>query len=104
MTDRANIDIDHILLKLGIIKPDLKNFLKQIQTCMVNKDIETMRKHIKAREIQLKGVNRAKTAHPGEFNPNNWIGGAELDYRFNNAKTIIRDIFESEGKVDAQSK
>ena len=104
MTDRANIDIDHILLKLGIIKPDLKNFLKQIQTCMVNKDIETMRKHIKAREIQLKGVNRAKTVHPGEFNPNAWIGGAELDYRFNNAKTIIRDIFESEGKVDAQSK
>ena len=61
-------------------------------------------KHIKAREILLKGANRAKTAHPGEFNPDAWIGGAELDYRFNNAKTIIRDIFESEGKVDAQSK
>lgn len=104
MTDRANIDIDHILLKLGVIKTDLKNFLKQIQACMIEKDIEGMKKHIKAREILLKGANRAKTAHPGEFNPDAWIGGAELDYRFNNAKTIIRDIFESEGKVDAQSK
>lgn len=103
MTDRANIDIDHILLKLGVIKTDLKNFLKQIQACMIDKDIEGMKKHIKAREILLKGANRAKTAHPGEFNPDAWIGGAELDYRFNNAKTIIRDIFESEGKVNVKS-
>ena len=86
------------------MKKLLKNFLKQIQACMIEKDIEGMKKHIKAREILLKGANRAKTAHPGEFNPDAWIGGAELDYRFNNAKTIIRDIFESEGEVDAQSK
>ena len=103
MPGRANVDLDHILLRLGIIKTDLKNFLKQMQTCMKDKDIESMKKYIKAREIQLKGANRAKTNHPGKFNSNAWIGGAELDYRFNNAKTIIRDIFESEGKVDAQS-
>ena len=35
--------------------------------------------------------------HPGEFDPGAWFGGLELDYRFGNAKIIIRDIFESEG-------
>ena len=41
--------------------------------------------------------SRAKTLHPGEFDPNGWFGGDELDYRFGNAKVIIGDIFESEG-------
>ena len=71
---------------------------------MRNNDVEEMKKAIKAREIMLKGQSRAKTAHPGEFDPNDWIGGRELDYRFNNAKTIIKDIFESEGLLDAESK
>ena len=104
MKDRANIDIDNIMFKLGIIKPDLKNFLRQIQKCMLENDIDGMKQHIKAREVLLKGTGRAKTAHPGEFNPDIWIGGGELDYRFTNAKVIIRDIFESEGKVSAESK
>lgn len=99
----ADVDIDYIMNRLGIIKPDLKNFLKQIQECMLNNDVDGMKKHIKTREILLKGANRAKTAHPGEFDPNAWIGGGELDYRFNNAKIIIRDIFESEGKLNAKS-
>lgn len=103
MAELANIDIDLIFTKLYIYKTDLKNFIKKLQECMRNKDVEEMKKAIKAREIMLKGQSRAKTAHPGEFNPNDWIGGGELDYRFNNAKTIIRDIFESEGLIDAES-
>lgn len=103
LQDRADIDIDRILLKAGIVKQDLKNFLKQMQSCMQNNDIEGMKKHIKDREILLKGANRAKTAHPGEFDPTIWVGGGELDYRFSNAKKIIRDIFESEGKVNVES-
>ena len=103
MIKRADIDIDHILLKLGVVRTDLKNFLKQVQDCMRNMDIDGMKKYIKIREILLKGTNRAKTAHPGEFNPDEWMGGGELDYRFSNAKNILRDIFESEGKVDAKS-
>ena len=104
MTDRANVDIDVIMSKLYIYKTDLKNFLKQVQTCMLNSDIDGMKKAIKAREVMLKGANRAKTAHPGEFNNDEWYGGKELDYRFYNAKTIIRDIFESEGLIDVKSK
>lgn len=103
MAELAEIDIDLIFAKLYIYKTDLKNFIKKLQECMRNNDVEEMKKVIKVREIMLKGQNRAKTAHPGEFNPNDWIGGGELDYRFNNAKTIIRDIFESEGLIDAES-
>ena len=103
MAELAEIDIDLIFAKLYIYKTDLKNFIKKLQNCMCNNDVEEMKKVIKAREIMLKGQNRAKTAHPGEFNPNDWIGGGELDYRFNNAKTIIRDIFESEGLIYAES-
>ena len=104
MADRANLDIDTITNKLYIFKTDLKNFLKQLQTCMLNSDIDGMKKAITAREIILKGANRAKTAHPGEFNNDEWYGGRELDYRFYNAKTIIKDIFESEGLIDVKSK
>lgn len=104
MADRANIDIDTITNKLYIFKTDLKNFLKQLQTCMLNSDIDGMKKAIKAREVMLKGANRAKTAHPGEFNNDEWYGGKDLDYRFYNAKIIIRDIFESEGLIDVKSK
>ena len=103
MAELAEVDIDLIFAKLYIYKTDLKNFIKKLQDCMCNNDVEEMKKVIKAREIMLKGQSRAKTAHPGEFNPNDWIGGGELDYRFNNAKTIIRDIFESEGLIDAES-
>ena len=103
MAELAEIDIDLIFAKLYIYKVDLKNFIKKLQDCMRNNDVEEMKKAIKAREIMLKGQSRAKTAHPGEFDPNDWIGGGELDYRFNNAKTIIRDIFESEGLIDAES-
>ena len=103
MVDRANIDIDKIISQLYIYKTDLKNFLKQLQACMLNADVDGMKQAIKAREILLKGANRAKTAHPGEFNNNEWYGGGALDYRFTNAKIIIKDIFESEGLIDVKS-
>ena len=103
MHEIANVDVDKIYNRLYIHKTDLKKFIHTIQECMNAGDIENMKKHIKAREVMLKGANRAKTAHPGEFNPNDWIGGGELDYRFNNAKTIVRDIFESEGKINVES-
>lgn len=96
----AEIDADNIFSVLNIFnKPDLKAFIKKLQNCMNNNDVEEMKRTIKSREIMLKGESRAKTAHPGEFD--GWMGGGELDYRFTNAKAIIRDIFESEGLIDA---
>ena len=65
-------------------------------------DLEGMMTEIKRRERELK-QSRAKTLHPGEFDPYIWYGGGLLDYRFGNAKVIISDIFESEG-IYAKSK
>lgn len=98
----ADIDIDYILEKLAIFNnPLLRKFLKQCQEYMIVGNVEEMKNCIISREVQLKGTNRAKTKHPGEFDSNEWFGGKELDYRFYNARTIIRDIMESEGKNNA---
>lgn len=98
----ANIDIDAIFSMLHIYKPDLKSFVKKLQDCMLNNDIEEMRRAIISREIMLKGESRSKTAHPGEFVE--WMGGRRLDYRFNNAKAILSDIFRSKEENYAESK
>lgn len=99
LEERASIDIDSILLRLSVNDFRLKSFLKNIQASMISNDIDEIKKLIKNREIFLKDVTRAKTAHPGEIIE--WTGGRELDYRFTNAKRIIKDIFEGEGLLDA---
>lgn len=63
---------------------------------MKDNDVEGLKILIKSREVFLKGENRSKTTHPGEFDKNIWFAGGYLDYRFYNAKNIILDIFESE--------
>ena len=101
-SELADIDIDYILERLEVFNnPLLRKFLKQCQEYMLTGNVEEMKKCITSREVQLKGTNRAKTKHPGEFNPNEWFGGKELDYRFYNARTIVRDIMESEDKTNA---
>ena len=93
----ADVDLDRIINRLQIFKnADLCSFIKKEKEYMLAKDIEAMKNEIKRRERSLK-TTRAKTMHPGEFDPDVWFGGRELDYRFNNAKIIMRDIFESEG-------
>ena len=101
-SELADIDIDYILEKLKVFNnPLLRKFLKQCQECMISGNVEEMKNCITEREVQLKGANRARTKHPGESDPDEWFGGKELDYRFYNAKTIIRDIMESEDKANA---
>lgn len=97
LNDLAAVDLESIFIRLGIIKNvRLCTFLRKAQSLMKDADLEGMKTEIKRRERDLKG-SRSKTLHPGEFNPDVWLGGGELDYRFNNAKVIIKDIFESEG-------
>ena len=99
----AKLDIDAIMERVGVYNnPLLRRFLKQSQECMLNNNIDDLKKGIISREIQLKGANRSKTAHPGEFNPDEWLGGGELDYRFYNARTLVTDIMIKE-KTDAKS-
>ena len=78
-------------------------FLQTAQEKMKNGDLEGLKETIIRREVQLKGESRAKTKHVGEFVNSTWIGGRRLDYRFPDAQTIIKDIFEGE-KNCAESK
>ena len=100
----AQVDLDAIISRLGIgSNIALCKFLRTAQRLILEDDFDGLCKCIKDREVLLKGTSRAKTAHPGEFDPTAWFGGAYLDYRFYNAQTILRDIFEGEVNVDAES-
>lgn len=93
----ASVDLERIFERLSIHRNVfLRNFLFKSQSLMRMNDTDGLMTEIKRRERELK-QNRAKTLHPGEFSPSDWFGGGQLDYRFGNAKSIIRDIFESEG-------
>lgn len=97
----ANVDLESIFQRLPV-NSRLCDFLRTCQKLMFASDLEGMKVEIRRRERELKG-SRAKTMHPGEFDPKNWYGGEYLDYRLSNAKVIMNDIFESEGS-DAESK
>lgn len=95
--DLAAVDLESIFTRLGITRNvRLCTFLRKSQNLMKDANLEGLKTEIKRRERDLKG-SRSKTLHPGEFDPNAWFGGGQLDYRFSNAKVIIKDIFESEG-------
>ena len=93
----ASVDLKAIFSRLHINgNVSLHRFLNKERELMINNDLDGIKNEIKRRERELKQT-RAKTLHPGEFDPSVWYGGGLLDYRFRNAKVIIKDIFESEG-------
>lgn len=96
----SQIDIDNIMNSLKIFNPYLRKFLKDSREAMKSDDLDKLRDIICAREVFLKGVNRSKTAHPGEYGTDRWFAGEYLDYRFTIAKTIVNDIYESERSGD----
>lgn len=96
----SDIDINYLFGFSNIYNPLLKQFLKDSKKAMYDEDIDKLTEIIKKREIFLKGANRAKTNHSGEFDVNQWFAGDYLDYRFNNARTIIEDIFRGCDKHD----
>ena len=93
----AAVDLDSTFARLGVTRhASLCSFLRRSQSLMAAENLEGMKKEIRRREREIK-TSRAKTLHPGEFDPNVWYDGGLLDYRFGNALVLIRDIFESEG-------
>lgn len=93
----SQLDLGRIFQRLHLTRNILLcRFLYKEQGLMAAKNTDGMKTEIMKRERELK-QSRAKTLHPGEFDPNVWYGGGYLDYRFANAKVILRDIFESEG-------
>ena len=100
----ALVDLKAIFVRLGIAgNSSLYKFLNTARSCILSDDYEGLCKTIRDREILLKGVNRSKTAHPGEYDVDAWFCGSYLDYRFHNARTIIRDILEGEVAGNAES-
>ena len=94
----AEVDLESIIARLRLAgHAYLCRFLRRAKEQMKAADTEGMKAEIIRREKELKGA-RAKTAHPGEFGDDAWLGGGMLDYRFGNASRIMRDIFESEDR------
>ena len=94
----SDIGIDGIFRRLDLYAHNrLKTFLQKTKVAMLNDDLDELKRLVTKREIGLKGLNRAKSNHLGEFDKDAWYGGGYLNYRFNNAKSIIMDIFESVG-------
>lgn len=97
LPDYAAVDLEHIFDRLQVRRNVfLCEFLRRAQDLMGKGDLAGMEAEIRRRERELKQT-RAKTLHSGEFDTTVWYGGKELDYRFGNARTIMRDIFISEG-------
>ena len=95
----SEMDLENIFNRLHITDLRLRRFLARSKHLMENRDTEGMRQEIIRREEELKGPARAKTRHPEQYDHSQWYGGGALDYRFHNAQTILRDIFESEGPL-----
>lgn len=97
LAELADVNLDAVFSRLHVYRNvSLCTFLRKAQKAMEDEDLDGLKNVIKRRERELK-TSRAKTLHPGEFDQDAWFGGGELDYRFGNAKVIIRDILESEG-------
>ena len=94
----ADIDIDGIMNSLKIFNPFLRSFLKDSREAMEKNELEELKTIIQKREVDLKGINRSKTADPGEYDVDEWFAGERLDDRFSIARDIIADIYESEGE------
>ena len=92
----ADIDINFIMNHLGVNNRFLKDFLNKSKDFMQDNDFEGLKNVLMDRERFLKGENRSRLYDPGKYKEDEWFAGTYLDYRYSNAKTIIKDIFESE--------
>ena len=97
---RAKVDLDAVFRKLNIDNKSTYIFLCKLRETFIQSDIDAADKHIRKREIQLKGINRAKLNRTKEFEPSKWIGGRELNYRFSTVKRIVNDIYTGERNTD----
>lgn len=93
----SNIDVNKIMYRLNINNSPLNSFLNDAKQLMREGDIEEIENLLMRREINLKSKARSKLFNPEKNDIDEWHVGERLDYRFGIAKTILSDIFESEG-------
>lgn len=97
LEELAAVDLDAIFGRLHLYgNVFLCNFLRKSRDFMRAGDLDGMKTEIRRRERELK-QGRAKTLHPGSLTLRYGTAAGGLDYRFGNAKVLLRDIFESEG-------
>ena len=92
--ENTSLDIDAIRNRLRINNPGLIQFIKTIRKHLISGDTSALDECIRKREEHLKGPARAKMNHPRESDDDKWVGNVWLEYRFGNAMTIARDIFD----------
>lgn len=100
LTRWASVDLNGIYYRLGVENRNTKKFLNNLQSLLLENNIEAVDKLIIEREIQLKTKNRAKLLKAGEYPKQDWVGGEFLDYRFAPAKRMISDIYKGEVQAD----
>jgi len=100
MKQRTKVDLDAVFRKLNIDNKPTYIFLCKLKEAFIQSDIDAADKHIRKREIQLKGINRAKLNRIKEFEPSKWIGGRELNYRFSTVRRIVNDVYTGERNTD----
>lgn len=100
MKQRVKVDLDAVFRKLKLDNKSTYIFLCKLKEAFIQSDIDAVDKYIRKREIQLKGINRAKLNRTKEFESSKWVGGRELNYRFSTARRIVNDIYTGERNTD----
>ncbi len=100
----TEINLEDVFQSLGIVNFKLRRFLTYLIAALKAKDFETLDETIIKREIELKTRSRAKLLHKEDYDPNRWVGGGWLDYRFSDAKQIILDIYQGEEDTHVSNK
>ncbi len=95
----ASVDLDSIYAGFRIRNTGLMRFLNGLQKAFFENDIEKADELIKKREKDIKGISRAKLYNTEKYDPQSWVGGERLNYRFNSTKRIISDIYAGEAAL-----
>ncbi|MFX4263564.1 DUF6361 family protein [Pelotomaculum propionicicum] len=91
-----NYDIYEAVNRLSISRQNrarLLPFIDKWKKAVLSGDVAIMNNHIIAREIELKGKERAKlNSENTSWQDGVWLGGRRLQYRFRNTRRLIEDI------------
>ena len=96
-----NYDIYEAVNRLsirGYNRARLLPFIGKWKEAVLTGDAAVMDELIIAREIELKGKERAKLSSENfSWREGVWLGGGKLQYRFPNSRRLIEDIFNGLG-------
>lgn len=96
-----NYDIYEAVNRLSISRNNrarLLPFIDKWRKAVLSGDVGVMNNLIIAREIELKGKERAKlNSENSSWQDGVWLGGGRLQYRFRNSRRLIEDIYNGLG-------